>query len=85
LPFVPVMPITRISRLGWPKNSAAKDASAMRASRTPTHGTRASTAGLSATTAAAPAAIACGANAAPSTFSPGSATKTTPGAARRES
>ena len=57
------MPTTCISRLGWPKNSAASSASASRASLTTIHGTpTAAAGGCSATTAAAPAAIACGAN-----------------------
>ena len=51
----------------------------------PRHRRRCAGAGCSATTAAAPAAIACGANAAPSAFSPRSATNTMPGATRRES
>ena len=82
----PVMPTTRISRLGWPKNCAASSASARRASLTTTHGTAAAAAGgCSATTAAAPAPIACAANAAPSLCCPFSATNTTPGVTCRES
>ncbi len=55
-------------------------ASARRASLTTIHGTLTSAgAGASETMADAPAAIACGANAAPSAFSPASATNTEPG------
>jgi hypothetical protein len=58
-PFVPVMPTTRICRLGCPANSAASHASASRASLTTIHGTvGAAGTGRSATTAAAPASIA---------------------------
>ena len=69
--WCPVMPTTRIWRLGCPKNSAASCASASRASATTIHGHAGVCSGArSATMAAAPAAIACGANAAPSTFRP---------------
>ena len=59
------------------KNSADSHASARRASLTTIHGTVTSAGGGdSATTAEAPAAMACGANTAPFAFIPTSATKT---------
>src|ERR1041384_953785 len=80
------MPITRISRLGWPKNSAASHASARRASLTTSHGAGVEVgAARSATIGAAPAAIAWAANWTPSAFSPRSATNTHPASTRRES
>ncbi|MNC90262.1 hypothetical protein D3C83_63400 [compost metagenome] len=79
------MPTTCMSRLGCPKNSAARHASARRASPTVTHGTAPSAAASSDTIAAAPAATACGTKAAPSVFIPRSATNTLPGSTRRES
>ena len=86
LPFVPVMPTTRILRLGWPKKCAASRASASRPSLTVTHATgHPSGAPASATTATAPFAMACPAKAEPSACIPRSATKSAEGDTARES
>ncbi len=85
-PFVPVMPTTRMRRLGWPKNADAASARASRPSLTVAHGTGHPGGGsASATTAIAPLDMAWPANLDPSACNPRSATNTEPGAAARES
>ena len=74
------MPTTRISRLGMAEELGGqqRERQPRVADRRSTARSRRQPAAASATTAAAPAAIACGANAAPSAFSPCSATNTEP-------
>ena len=85
LPFVPVMPTTRMRSLGCPWKSAASSASARRASATRSIGTPMPASGCSETTATAPRSTACRANVAPSAWTPLSATNTPPGSTARES
>ena len=91
LPSVPVTPMTVSSRPGWPWRAAAARASEARASSTATMGASPGRwrhdprLPRSTTTAAAPAASASARKAWPSTVKPGTATKSAPGATRRES
>ena len=78
LPFVPVMPTTSSSAVGWPWKRAAAGPIAARTSSTTTSGTP-SPSGRSHTSAAAPRATASGAKSWPSERNPGTQKKSAPG------
>ena len=85
LPSVPVMPATSSRRAGRPSRVAASSASAGRVSATRIRGVWGGTGTDRITASAAPWAAAVVANSWPSLCRPWTATKRSPGPARRES